>query len=189
MPRHSLDPRFNTRIITVAAGQFAIASGEGAVLSAVLGCCVAICLRDRGLGLGGMSHFLLPGDENAGTTGLTAGDMHIGAAAMEVLIGGLVREGASRKRLEAKIFGGARLLAGSKDVGSGERNVIFARRFLNREGVPITGEDLGGNRPRRISYEPISGRALVHYFYRTASAGIAFNERQYRQTMAISGPA
>jgi chemotaxis protein CheD len=188
--RRYFDPRFNAFVFNVAPGQFEIAHGVDQVLSTVLGSCVAACIRDRSLGIGGMNHFLLPGEEgHAGGRAVSNDDMRIGSAAMEFLINGLIRKGACRTRLEAKIFGGARLLASSSEIGVGERNIIFARRFLNREGIPIIGENLGGDRPRRVNFEPMSGRAWVHSYDRIGAASVVETEQSYRRELATRRPA
>ncbi|MGL5117410.1 MAG: chemoreceptor glutamine deamidase CheD [Beijerinckiaceae bacterium] len=188
--RRYFDQRFNAFIINVAPGQFEIASGDGQVLSTVLGSCVAACIRDRTLGIGGMNHFLLPGEEGeGGGRAVSNDDMRIGSAAMEFLINGLIRKGACRSRMEAKVFGGARMLAGNKEIGVGERNIIFVRRFLNREGLPIISEHLGGERARRVNFEPISGRAWVQSYDRIGGASVVETEQTYRRELAQRAPA
>jgi chemotaxis protein CheD len=76
---------------------------------------------------------------------------------MELLVNGLLRNGARRERIEAKLFGGARMIAGLTDIG--RRNAEFAESFLQREGISYSGGSLGGNHARRIQYWPDSGRA------------------------------
>lgn len=107
-----------------------------------------------------MNHFLLPGEGGADLA-LSGEDLRLGVNAMEVLINALLRRGARRARLEAKAFGGASFLSPTSALAIGERNAAFVRRFLTREGIPILREDLGGDRPRRVNYEPATGRAWV----------------------------
>ena len=136
----------------VIQGEFAVTDDQSIVLTAILGSCVACCLHDPIARLGGMNHFLLPGDESSGDDSL-----RYGVNSMELLINGLLRRGARRDRLEAKLFGGARVLAGLSDVGS--QNATFARRFLKEEGIPCIGESLGGNQARRVRFSPTTGAA------------------------------
>ena len=75
---------------------------------------------------------------------------------MELLINGLLKKGARRHRLEAKLFGGAKVIAGVIDVGNS--NSKFAREFLKKENIPCLGESLGGNSARRVHFWPVSGR-------------------------------
>jgi len=132
-------------------GQYRISSEPGETLSTILGSCVACCLRDPHLGLGGMNHFLLPGE------GATANSVSYGVNAMELLINGLLSRGAQRERLQAKLFGGAQVVKGLGDIGS--QNAVFAQDFLKSEGIPCVGQSLGGSRARRLRYWPVSGRA------------------------------
>jgi chemotaxis protein CheD len=76
---------------------------------------------------------------------------------MELLINALLKRGAARDRLEAKLFGGAKMMNALSDIGG--QNARFAREFLAREGIPLIGESLGGERARRIQFWPASGRA------------------------------
>nr|WP_246715254.1 chemotaxis protein CheD [Aestuariivirga litoralis] len=104
--------------------------------------------------VGGMNHFLLPGD-NDGTGGIV---QRHGVYLMELLINGLLKKGVDKRDLNAKIFGGANTVAGIVEQ-IGEKNIQFAKRFLQAEGIPIVGESVGGNSGRRIQFWPSSGRA------------------------------
>jgi len=103
-----------------------------------------------------MNHFLLPGRE-----GLAGENVRYGAYAMELLINGLLKQGANRKELIAKVFGGASMMGNLRDIGAS--NTQFARTFLGDEGIPIRAESVGGNSARRIRFWPTSGhvRQLV----------------------------
>lgn len=157
--RRYFDPRFDATIITVAPGEHEITSAKDEIVATVLGSCVAVCLRDPQLGVGGMNHFLLPknngGDPNAGE--------RYGDTAMEVLINGLLKRGARRSNLEAKVFGGARVLSGATMLAIGDNNIAFVNEFLRVEGIPIVSKDVGGTRSRRIHYQPSTGRAWVQH--------------------------
>ena len=84
-----------------------------------------------------------------------------GVHLMELLLNGLMNMGAQRDRMEAKIFGGARMMSGLTDVG--RQNAEFAARFLGYEGIKLVGKDIGGERGRRLQYWPLSGRARQSY--------------------------
>jgi chemotaxis protein CheD len=139
----------------VIQGEHAVSDDRDALLTTVLGSCVAACIHDPGRGVGGMNHFLLA----KGGDSLPDGDqaMRYGAYAMEVLINDLMKRGARRERLEAKLFGGAKMVDGLSDIGSA--NAAFARRFLEDEGIPIIAASLGGRRARRVEFWPSTGRA------------------------------
>ncbi len=143
-------PSEEGRRLHVIQGRFVIADEPDVVLTTILGSCVSACLLDPEAGVGGMNHFLLPGGE--GGDGL-----RYGVNAMELLINALLRRGARRERLEAKLFGGARLFDGLTDVG--EQNAAFAKSFLADEGIRHVGGSLGGVHARRIQFWPVGGRA------------------------------
>jgi chemotaxis protein CheD len=112
-------------------------------------------MRDPVVGVGGMNHFLLPGSATSPASGGDA--TRYGVHLMELLINGLLKQGARRDRLEAKIFGGAKTIARFSNVG--EQNAAFARQFLLDEGIRIVGESTGGEHGRKLEYWPSSGRA------------------------------
>ena len=142
------------RLETVVQGEYRISSNPDVTLSTVLGSCVAVCLFDEDAGIGGMNHYLLP--EGQGTGGDA---VKYGALAMELLINGLLKAGASRHRMQAKIFGGARITANFADIGA--RNAAFGRDFLAREGLRVVSENLGGTNARRVHFHPVSGKARL----------------------------
>jgi chemotaxis protein CheD len=115
-------------------------------------------MRDPATGIGGLNHFLLP--KNNGSADESAGERY-GDTAMEVLINGLLKRGVRRQNLEAKVFGGARVLSGATMLAIGDNNVAFVTDFLKREGIPIVSKDVGGTRSRRIHYQPSTGRVWV----------------------------
>lgn len=141
------------RRVHVVQGQYYVTTDPAIVLTTALGSCVAACIRDPLLGLGGMNHFLLPDGSDASGAEAT----RYGAYAMELLINGLMGAGARRERLEAKIFGGGQMADRTIDVGG--RNVEFARSFLEREGILLVGGSTGGSHVRKIEYWPTTGRA------------------------------
>jgi chemotaxis protein CheD len=153
------------KILHVVQGEHKISSDPNLVMVTLLGSCVAACLRDPIAGIGGMNHFLLPGREE----GQIGGEEERHAVhAMELLVNALLAKGASRRRLEAKIFGGACTMYGVADVGS--KNAAFATAFLGREGIPIVSECLGGRSGRRVQYWPVDGRARRSFMpYETSS--------------------
>ena len=147
----SKDEQQKWRNFQVIQGNYKVSNDVNVVLSTILGSCIATCLCDPIAGVGGMNHFLLPGDKNDDDKNLS-----YGAYAMELLINGMLKRGAERHRIEAKIFGGARMMAGLPEIG--EKNIRFAREFLSQENIPCTGESVGGNGARRVKFWPASGR-------------------------------
>lgn len=140
------------RRINIIQGEFEVSADPATVITTLLGSCVAACLYDPVAQVGGMNHFLLPGQAPGSAMAARYG-VHL----MELLVNGLLKKGASRDRLRAKLFGGAATLKGLGDIG--EANAAFARGFLEREGIAFTGGSLGGKRGRRLQFWPVSGRA------------------------------
>ncbi len=137
----------------VIQGEQRVSDDPDEVLATLLGSCVAACLHDPVAHVGGMNHFLLPGD-----TGAERGHAErFGVHAMELLVNALLVRGASRARLEAKLFGGANTMQGLTDIGS--LNAAFAVNFLKQESIRLTSECLGGSRGRRVQFWPVTGRA------------------------------
>jgi chemotaxis protein CheD len=140
--------------IHVVQGQYRISDDPNAVLSTILGSCVAACMRDPVAGVGGINHFLLPGEQERERVMQAE---RYGVHLMELLVNDLLKRGARRDRLEAKLFGGAQMIEGLVDIGN--MNAGFAERFLKHENITYVGGSLGGRRGRRIEYWPVSGRA------------------------------
>ncbi len=145
--------------VNIVQGEYAVGDKQDMVIQTLLGSCVAVCAFDATAGVGGMNHFLLPGD--GGSTGVDYTVRH-GAYLMELLINGILKRGADRKKLSAKIFGGANTVKG---IGEpiGQKNIEFARRYLGSEMIPILSESVGGSVGRRIKFWPSSGRVQQAY--------------------------
>lgn len=141
----------------VTQGEYRVTTDSGISYASILGSCVATCLYDPEIGVGGMNHFLLPGENRDGA----ASDMRYGVHLMELLINGVMSQGGRRARFKAKIFGGARVMPGLSDVGA--TNSRFAEAFLKHEGIEIAASDLGGSRGRRIEFHPTTGLARLIY--------------------------
>lgn len=138
--------------VHVIQGECHVTDERDTVLTTVLGSCIAACMRDPVLGIGGMNHFLLPGE-----AGSQKDDERFGVYLMELLVNGLLKRGASRHSLETKLFGGARTVQGFADIGA--KNFEFARRFLENESIRYVGGSVGGDQGRKLEYQPSTGRA------------------------------
>jgi chemotaxis protein CheD len=168
-PRRFLNPADGCWHIQVTQGDTYVTNDQSEVLTTILGSCIAACIRDRQAGIGGMNHFLLPSGKG-GDQGAT----RYGVNAMEILINDILKRGGQRARLEAKLFGGASVIAGLSDVGSS--NVTFAERFLADEGIALVGGNVRGMAARRIQYWPVSGRARQQILTGKGSAQIVERE-------------
>jgi len=174
--------RTGIRVKTIYLGEV-YATAEPTVIKTLLGSCVAVCLWDPVTRVGGMNHFLLPralGD---------AGDdpARFGVHAMDLLICEMLKAGAERSRLRAKVFGGAHVL----DLDEGEdsvpsQNILFALEFLKRDGFRLVGEDLGGSLPRRVHFHTDTGQAFVQ---RIASPAASSRLAAVERRRATAAPA
>jgi chemotaxis protein CheD len=144
--------QFRAKPRHILQGEYATGDGCGGSISTILGSCVATCLFDPVARLGGMNHFLLP---EGAAQGVQAASYGINA--MELLINALIKLGADRYRFKAKVFGGARMIAGFSDIGA--RNTDFVQGFLRREGIECIAHSVGGTTARRIEFWPETGRA------------------------------
>ena len=156
-------------------GEFYATDRDVAIVT-VLGSCVAACLRDRESGIGGMNHFMLPHGRDEGPASTSA---RYGVNAMELLINELIRMGARRSRLEAKVFGGGNMLEGCVALNIGQANARFVTQFLQAESIPVAASDLEGNGSRKVCFYPASGRALVRGIHRNEGRAILENETRY----------
>lgn len=149
----------------------------------VLGSCVSACIRDRITGLGGMNHFMLP---DGGDTGPVSASMRYGTYAMEVLINDLLKAGARRESLEAKVFGGGAVLRGFTAMNVGERNAAFVTSFLKTERIPVMAEDLNDVYPRKVYFFPRTGKVLVKKLMQTHNDTLARRELDYASRLKVT---
>jgi chemotaxis protein CheD len=128
-------------------------------IKTLLGSCVAVCLWDAEARVGGVVHYLLPhGRQGRSETG------RYGNLAIPALIGAVCALGGRAGGLKAKVFGGAKVLAGlkaSEGPSLGESNIAVARAILVAENVPVVASDVGGDRGRRVLFHVEDGNAWV----------------------------
>ncbi len=174
----------------ILPGEFYV-TREDEVIDTVLGSCVAACIRNPRLGIGGMNHFMLPRPSGAGndTWEKVAGRAtRYGSASMEQLINSVLSAGGTRQDLEVKIFGGGRVIAKLSDIGA--RNLDFVREFLQQEGLKIASEDSGDTCSRHVQYSPRSGRVRVRHLS-ARGAELGANEQRYLDRLdqaPVAGP-
>lgn len=153
-------------------------------LSTLLGSCVAVCLFDPELKIGGLNHFMLPNmkDRRYGDVdSMLSGDF-----AMEALLNALLKMGAKKSRLQAKAFGGGTVIDTKQDsFNIGLRNATFAKEWLEREGIPLISSDLLGPWSRKIIFLPFNGEAFCKRMSTGVSAAstIAKEERDYAEKL------
>ena len=153
------DRTFDRDAAKILPGEYYFTAKDMMIVT-VLGSCVSACLRDRVSGVGGMNHFMLPDGGGDADSAISA-SMRYGTYAMEILINELLKAGARRENLEAKVFGGGNVLRGFVAINVGERNAEFVRHYLRAEGIRIVAEDLNDIHPRKVYFFPRTGKVLV----------------------------
>jgi chemotaxis protein CheD len=162
----------------ILPGEFYV-TREDEVIETVLGSCVAACIRNPRLSIGGMNHFMLPRPGNSGNDAwekVAGRATRYGSASMEQLINSVLSAGGTRQELEVKIFGGGRVVAKLSDIGA--RNLEFVREFLRQEGLKVAAEDSGDICSRHVQYFPRSGRVRVRHLSARA-AQLGAKEQRY----------
>jgi chemotaxis protein CheD len=181
-PTRYFDREFQVESVKILPGQYYAATGEGSI-STVLGSCVSTCLWDPFVRIGGMNHFMLPGDQasSASPWGVSA---RFGIYAMEVLINEMIHLGADRRRLVAKVFGGAQVLQGFDTLDVGAMNSQFVLNFLREEGIQLAAQDLLGVSPRKIHFFPASGKVHMKKLHLQPDDIVERQEREYIKRLA-----
>ena len=146
------------------------------LIMTTLGSCIAACLWDREARIGGMNHFMLPDGD--------AGSGRYGSYAMELLINEMMKQGASRSTMEAKVFGGGQVIEGMNSMNIGERNTAFVVDYLKTERIPIMSKDVLGNHPRKVCFLPRSGKAMVKRLAASNPAALVAQDRAAAQQAA-----
>ncbi|MGH8536191.1 MAG: chemoreceptor glutamine deamidase CheD [Gammaproteobacteria bacterium] len=180
----SLHQRFAAKILP---GEYYVTRREEMIVT-VLGSCVSACIRCRATAIGGMNHFMLP-QSRAEADGTWAGTAvnaatRYGNYAMEHMINDLLKNGASRKYLEVKIVGGGCVLKQMSAVG--QQNIEFVRAYLRAEGLIVSAEDVGDIYPRKVYYDPRSGKVSVKKLRSLHNDTIFERENRYRSHIEIA---
>ena len=150
----------------------------------LLGSCVAVCLYDSRLHVGGFNHFMLPSRAD-GKHGDTDVVLH-GDFAMEVLVNAMMDKGVQKSRLVAKAFGGGTIVSSIR-MAIGERNVQFAKEWLAREGIPLVASDFLGPWSRKVIFDPVSGDAFCKRIPVTQAAATQLVQAEQAYESAMSG--
>jgi chemotaxis protein CheD len=180
-PTRYFDRDFKVEAVKILPGQYHAASGPVG-MSTVLGSCISTCLWDPALRIGGMNHFMLPGDNGTAGSPVTK-SARFGVYAMELLINDMLKLGAERRRLVAKVFGGGRLLQGFGTLDVGGRNCAFVLEFLREEGIPVLAQDLLDTYPRKVHFSPENGKVLLKKLDRMRDDIVERQEREYLRSV------
>jgi chemotaxis protein CheD len=133
-------------------------SAKPAMVTTILGSCVAVCLWDPAVAAAGIIHYLLPSNKVRSNA-----DLRYGNTAIDRLIEEMVQRGAWKERMQAKTFGGATMLLAGRTSGTsiGDRNIAAAREHLSQHGIAIVADQTGGYLGRKLLFHTGNGCAYV----------------------------
>jgi len=169
------------KCVHLTIGQL-FSSREPAILETLLGSCVSACLYDPIKRVGGMNHILLPGNVDFKIFNDSA---RYGINAMEILINEMMKIGAQRSRMTAKIFGGAHVLAGiPAESGPGAKNIEFVLQYLQAEKIALVGNDTGGSKTRIIQFHTDTHEVYVKKIQQCLVRNVLLEEERYRKSIS-----
>jgi chemotaxis protein CheD len=166
------DAHFKNDAVKILPGEYFV-HHEDMLIMTTLGSCIAACLYDRNAKIGGMNHFMLP--DGAGDSG------RYGSYAMELLINEMMKRGANRLTMEAKVFGGGQVVSGMTTMNVGERNTAFVMDYLKTERIPVVSKDVLDVYPRKVCFLPGSGKAMVKRLAPTNTEALVAQDRAAAQ--------
>lgn len=184
------DPKMKMPTAKILPGECYV-SKTGEMIVTVLGSCIAACIRDKKIGVGGMNHFMLPiqSEHHSDARSAVNSALCYGNWAMEFLINEILKQGGKKSNFEVKLFGGGRVLASMNNIDIGARNIEFVKEFITNEGLIISSEDLGSNCPRKVLYFPDTGAVKMKRLRSQANNTIQQREKEYLDSMQDKKPA
>ena len=162
------EAHFKNDAVKVLPGEYYV-DNEDLLIMTTLGSCIAACLWDRNAKVGGMNHFMLP--DGVGDSG------RYGSFAMELLINEMLKMGASRSTMEAKVFGGGAVISGMSTLNVGERNTTFVLDYLKTERITVVSKDVMDVYPRKVCFLPASGKAMVKRLAPTSTDALVAQDK------------
>lgn len=178
------DRRHNLYVAKILPGEFYVTRANEKIAT-TLGSCVSACIWDEKMGIGGMNHFMLPLTEKE-LHQVTWGNVKSNATrygnyAMEHLINEILKNGGRKKNLQVKVFGGGHVLQQSNDIGN--KNADFVLKYIHIEELPLIAQDLGSNCPRKVIFDPITGKVLMKRLRSIHNDTIMIREQDYQKTL------
>jgi chemotaxis protein CheD len=180
--------QFEQELVTIHPGEY-YATADDTIIATVLGSCVSVALYDEAARIGGLNHFMLAWDyRKDGIVG--SPDAKYGMYAMELLVNDLLKLGARRSALSAKVFGGGQVLHVEMGVGArvSETNIKFGFEYLHEEGIPIVSSDVGGTEPRKIFLFARTGKVLLKRIGDRDADLERLEEERYLQSLRRNAP-
>ncbi|MBL0943308.1 MAG: chemoreceptor glutamine deamidase CheD [Hydrogenophaga sp.] len=175
------DPHFRSDAVKVLPGEYYV-SADPLVIQTVLGSCIAACIWDPRVRVGGMNHFMLPegGSDSGG---------RYGSYAMELLINELMKQGARRETMQAKVFGGGQVMSSFTTMNVGERNTSFVLDYLQTERIAVVSKDVLDIHPRKVCFFPSTGKAMVKRLAHSHPETLETQERKGSAATVVTSTA
>ena len=149
---------------------------EEHLVTTLLGSCVAVCLHDPRMEVGGINHYML-----ALWNGEGLATPKYGSIAIPALVRAMLDLGCARERLVAKVFGGGNVIGDSRALLTvGHRNIQVAQDLLAQEGIPIVARDVGGDTGRKLIFNTRTGTVLMSRMKRADGAPLALPDGRIR---------
>ena len=174
------DARFVRQAVKILPGEY-FATSNDTLMVTVVGSCISTCLMDLHNGVTGINNFLLPSDKGAESELCEAS--RYGMYAMELLINQMLKLGADKRQMQAKIFGGSNVVSAVSLTNSGQANAEFVTSYLRRENIPIIASDLLEDYARKIYFFPDTGEVLVKRIKKFNNSTIMDRESAYRMKL------
>jgi len=170
-------------MVIIQPGEYYV-TDQDIVIATVLGSCISVCIRDEKLKLGGMNHFMLPGDFRLDDV-FNSQSARYGMYAMELIMGDIIKLGSDRKNLTAKVFGGGHVLNSVPHTQDAvpAANIQFVKSFLSMEGIRVVSSDVGGSYGRKVLFLPKTGKVFVKTLVPEAASKLAVREQRYQKTL------
>ncbi|MDC3332781.1 chemoreceptor glutamine deamidase CheD [bacterium] len=163
-------------------------TAQSEAITTVLGSCISACIWDEKKRIGGMNHFMLPTTHDSanqvqwGNRNIPGGATRYGNYAMEHLINEILKHGGQRENLKVKLFGGAKIIANMSDVG--KKNSDFALDYIKTENLCLISDDLYNNYPRKIFFDPLTGRAFMKRLKSLHNDTVVSREKHYEDSLS-----
>jgi len=170
--RRYYDQNIEMTIVKLITGDCYFTNETREMIVTIVGASMSVCLMDYSSKVGGMTHVLLP------KGGSTTQENKCGKSAIEKLVKGLLKNGAKKERIKAKIFGGGNI---ANNGIIGENNIEFVKQYLTKENIEIIGEDIGGDAPRRLHFFPDTGKSIIRKLRRKEDYKIVDVEEDYQR--------
>ena len=150
-----------SNIIKVGMADLKVCKSPDGLTTLGLGSCVGVALRDPITKVGGLLHAMLP--DSTVIKNNTCVEKFVDSG-LEELVKQMVRAGANKSRLEAKLAGGAQMFAFQRNsdlVKVGARNAEAAIKKLSAMRIKLLAEDTGLNYGRTVIYYPETGIYVI----------------------------